>query len=274
VLRIYLTGEPCLLRGGALISADRLPRRQGRLAFAYLMSERARAVSRDALAEVLWPEGPPPAHGVALSALVSKLRALLAEAAVDRQAIRAGDGWYHVRLPAPTWIDTEAAHEAVHEAEAALRLGAHGAAYGPAAVAAAILRRPFLPGFDGRWVEGRREALQQLLVRALDVLAEVHTENGEPALALRAAGQAVSLEPFRESGYRRLMRLHRRAGDRAEALRVYERCRRLLARELGAIPASETEALVAAIAAEGGSVGRGLRRRLDPSAPRTWDDGP
>jgi DNA-binding SARP family transcriptional activator len=254
VLRIYLTGEPCLLSANALIRADRLPRRQGRLAFAFLISERARAVPRDELLDVLWPEGPPPAHAVALSAVVSKLRALLVEAAVDRHAISAADGCYRIELPAATWIDAEAAHEAVHEAEAALRSVRYPAAYGPAAVAAAILRRPFLPGAEGDWVERRREALRQLLVRALDVLTEIHAENREPALALRAAEQAVSLEPFRESGYRRLMRLHQRAGDRAEARRVYERCRRLLADELGLAPAPETVMLME-------EIGRGPVRR-------------
>jgi DNA-binding SARP family transcriptional activator len=59
--------------------------------------------------------------------------------------------------------------------------------------------------------------------------------------------QAVALEPFRESGYRALMRLHHLAGDRAQALRVYERCRHLLAEELGAAPAPETEAVRAAV---------------------------
>jgi DNA-binding SARP family transcriptional activator len=247
VLRIYLTGEPCLVSDEVLIRADRLPGRQGRLAFAFLISERARAVSRDELADVLWPEGPPPAQGVALSAVVSKLRALLMEAAVDRHAITAADGCYRVELPATTWIDTEAAHEALHEAEAAIRLKAYATAYGPAAVAAAILRRPFLPGVDGHWLERRRDALRHLLLRALDVLAEIHAQNQELALALRVSEQAVELEPFRESAYRRLMLLHHRAGDRAEALRVYERCRRLLADELGTVPSPETEALVAEV---------------------------
>jgi DNA-binding SARP family transcriptional activator len=249
VLRIYLTGEPCLLTGRTLIRADRLPRRQGRLAFAFLMSERSRAVPRDELADALWPDGPPPAHEVALSALASKLRALLIEAGAHRDAIVVADGCYRVDLPAATWIDTEAAHASVHEAEAALRSGAHAAAYAPATVAAAILRRPFLPGIEGDWVERRRNALRVLLVRVLDVLAEVHAANGEQALAVRVAEQAVSLEPFRESGYRRLMRLHHGAGDRAEALRVYRRCRRLLAEELGTAPSPETEAAVARMVA-------------------------
>jgi len=45
------------------------------------------------------------------------------------------------------------------------------------------------------------------------------------------------------------MRLHLRAGDRGEALRVYERCRRLLAEELDTEPSPETEALRADVGA-------------------------
>ena len=43
------------------------------------------------------------------------------------------------------------------------------------------------------------------------------------------------------AGYRRLMEAHVAAGNRAEALQVYERCRRLLADELGTYPSPETE---------------------------------
>ena len=48
--------------------------------------------------------------------------------------------------------------------------------------------------------------------------------------------KAVALAPFRERGYRLLMEAHAAAGNRAEALQVYEQCRRLLADELGAYP--------------------------------------
>ena len=79
------------------------------------------------------------------------------------------------------------------------------------------------------------------------MLADVHSWNREPALAVRVAEQSVALEPFRESGHRRLIQLHHRAGDRAQALRAYERRRELLSAELGVAPAPETEAARAAV---------------------------
>ena len=84
-------------------------------------------------------------------------------------------------------------------------------------------------------------------MRALDGLAEIHSWNSELALALRAAEEAVSLEPYRDAGYRRLMRIHKLAGNPAEALRAYERLRLLLATELGMRPAAETQALLESV---------------------------
>ena len=247
-LRIYLTGDLCLTAGNRLVRGERLPRRQGRLAFAYLVIERSRPVERDELAELLWPDRLPAAHEVGVSALISKLRTLLVDVGLERGALTAVSGCYRIELPPAAWVDTDAALEAVHAAEAALRAGSYSETYGPAVVASCILRRPFLPGAEGAWVEAKREALRIARLRALDCLAEVHAWNGEPSLALRAAEEAVGLEPYREVGYRRLMRIHQQAGNRAEAIRVYERLRRLLDVELGASPAAETVALLAEIA--------------------------
>jgi DNA-binding SARP family transcriptional activator len=114
-------------------------------------------------------------------------------------------------------------------------------------VACAILRRPFLPGDDGPWLDETRQSLLAASLRALDSLAEIHSWNLEPALALRAAEEAVSLEPYRDAGYRRLMLIHKLAGNPAEALRAYERLRLLLATELGMRPAAETQALLESV---------------------------
>src|SRR4029079_11638852 len=72
-------------------------------------------------------------------------------------------------------------------------------------------------------------------------VACVSVGSGDAPEGGRWAEQTIVLAPFRETGYRRLMEAHVAAGNRAEALQVYERCRRLLADELGASPSPETE---------------------------------
>ena len=65
---------------------------------------------------------------------------------------------------------------------------------------------------------------------------------GYPEAATAAATEAVALEPYREHAYLQLIRAQAAAGNRAEALHTYERCRRLLAEELGVSPSPQTEA--------------------------------
>jgi SARP family transcriptional regulator, regulator of embCAB operon len=244
LLRIYLAGEVAVERGERLLREADLAGRQGRLALVYLVAERDRAVTQAELAELLWPDSLPTSWPVALSAVISKLRQKLATLGLDRDRIIANAfRCYQFRPPDDTWIDLEAAADAVHQAEGAVLANRQQAAYGPALIATTIARRPFLVGEDATWVATRRQRLRELLVRALDCRVESLLWNGELGLALDQARAAVELEPFRESGYRRLMHVLVKQGDRAEAVRVYKECRRLLADELGVGPSTETESL-------------------------------
>jgi SARP family transcriptional regulator, regulator of embCAB operon len=243
-VRISLTGRVSIEANGARLDERSFPGRQGRLVFAYLLAEEGRAVPRDELAEMLWGDAPPTRWEKALSVLVSKLRALLEECGVDGQeALRSAFGCYQLVLPPGAWIDLAAAREAADRTEAALSTGDTRVAREAAAEAAALARRSFLPGEDGLWIEEKRRELSELLVRALECAADACLAAGDTREAVRHAEELTALEPYREGGYRRLMQAHAAAGDNAEALRVYERCRRLLAEELGAYPSAETESV-------------------------------
>jgi SARP family transcriptional regulator, regulator of embCAB operon len=174
--------------------------------------------------------------------LASKLRGLLAEAGVDGgKALTSAFGSYRLNLPDGTWVDTIAAADALRDAEAALAADNLDQAKAIAMEAASLARPSFLPGEDGTWVDGKRRELADILRRALSCLAEASLRSGDAAEAANWAEETIALEPYRETGYRQLMAAHAAAGNRAEALRVYERCRQLLATELGAYPSPETE---------------------------------
>ncbi len=242
-LKVFLAGRVRVETDGSAIDGGRFPGRQGRLLFAYLVAEEGRPVPRAELAEALW-ETPPPTWEKALTVIVSKLRALLSEHGIDgADALTSAFGCYCLALPEGSWVDVIAATNAVREAESALEAGDLEEAKGMAASAASLVRQPFLPGDDGHWVAGKRRELADMHGRALSVLGNACLSLGEAPEAAHWAEQAIALEPFRETGYRRLMEAHAAAGNRAEALQVYERCRRLLAEELGAYPSPETESV-------------------------------
>jgi DNA-binding SARP family transcriptional activator/streptogramin lyase len=178
-----------------------------------------------------------------LRVLMTKLRALLEECGIDgSSALTAAFGCYRLALPAGAWIDVDAAASAVDRAEAARAAGALDEARAQASTAAELARRTFLPGEEGTWVEEQRRDLRDILVRSLECLRDTALADGKLGDAVRYAAEITELEPFRESSYRALMQAHAAAGNPAEALRVYERCRRFLAEELGAYPSVESEA--------------------------------
>jgi hypothetical protein len=94
------------------------PGRQGRLLFAYLTLSRLQAVSRETLMEVLWGDARPANAAGALSALISKTRAV-----VGADVLR-GRTELSLTLPEPAHVDVEVALSQLHSAESAVALGA------------------------------------------------------------------------------------------------------------------------------------------------------
>src|SRR5262249_38728521 len=146
-------------------------------------------------------------------------------------------------LPADGWVDVLAAGDAARAAESLLGASELAGAVEAATLAASLLREPFMSAETAAWVESKRRELEQIRSRALLVLSEATLRSGQAEAAAAWAEQAIQAEPFRDIGYRLLMEANAASGNRAEALRVYERCRRLLAEELGAFPSPETEAV-------------------------------
>jgi peptide/nickel transport system substrate-binding protein len=243
-LKVFLAGRVAIECGDVVVGERRFPGRQGRLLFAYLVAEQGRPVPRDELADALWVDAPPATWEKALTVLVSKLRGLLTECGVDgATALTSAFGCYRLELSEGTWVDVTAAADLVAEAEAALAAGDLDRARAVAEEGASLARPLFLSGEQGDWVEAKRRELSDILVRALSCLTEASFRSGDSAGAANWAEETIALEPYRETGYRHLMAAHAAAGNRAEALRVYERCRQLLATELGAYPSPETESI-------------------------------
>jgi len=233
--RIHLCGRLTAEVDGQRIETE-LPGRQGKLLFAYLVSNRLRPASRAELVDALWGDALPGSPDSALSALLSKLRRLVE---LD------GRSDVRIALPAGAWVDVEAAHEALHAAESAVARGDAVAAYGPARVVQHIGSRTFLAGEEASWIDATRRSLEDVYVRGLELVAQASLEIGgsEIDTAARAARALIAAAPYREGGYRLLMHVLDAQGNRAEALQLYDRLRTLLRDELGAAPSRATQDL-------------------------------
>jgi DNA-binding SARP family transcriptional activator/TolB-like protein len=126
---------------------------------------------------------------------------------------------------------------------------------GQADAALSLYKGDFLQGFHvpdvsseyEEWVERTRARLRRKAAAIAWTASEAaeRSSNGERAVEL--ARRACQLELDEEAGWRRLMGLQDRLGDRAAALRSYEELKQRLERDLGVRPAAETVALAQSI---------------------------
>ena len=242
-VRVYLTGRMAVETPIGIADEAQFPGRQGRLAFAFLGLSAQRPVARDALADAIWGPELPAAWESALKSIMSKLRSLLKIGRALRRSsgrCRAATSCACQSSPGSTWKQPCGPWTLP---KGAIRRHVIDEAWSEATVATAIARRPLLPGEDAPWIDDVRLRLTATHVRALEVLAQVWLQRRNAPLAMAASAEAVGLEPFRESGYRLLMEAHALAGNRAEAIRTYDRCARVLADEVGVEPDPETTAL-------------------------------
>ena len=230
--RVQVCGRLAVTWKGARVE-DRLPARQGRLLFVFLVAHHATPVGRDALVEALG------ASEATLRPLLSRLRRVL-----GADAVTTGEEPRLV-LPPDAFVDLDAAREGLHRAEAAVAARDWSRGWAPARVALHTATRGFLPGHDAAWIAELRRELEEMRLRALECVGEIGLGmgGGEADAAERCGRRLIELAPFRESGHRLLMEGLAARGNVAEALLAYERLRALLRDELGIPPGRELQAV-------------------------------
>jgi DNA-binding SARP family transcriptional activator len=244
---VRLAGRVSVTTPDQVVDARLLFGCQGRLVLAMLVLERHRPVPQAELAELLWPDGRIRTWRPAVRCVVSKVRAFLITCGLADTISHGGDGTYQLQLPDRVEVDIESADSAVAAARRELDDGHPHRASELAEQARGVATMPFLPDAHGEWVDATRDRMRETLLCSHCVLGEAYTRDGRHELALQALGRAIELAPFQEPTHRLLMRTHMAAGNRAEAVRAYHRCRGFLADELGVEPSADTTELYLAL---------------------------
>jgi len=108
----------------------------------------------------------------------------------------------------------------------------------------ASLTGDLLPDWYDDWLLDEREELRQTRLHALESLARQLSACGRHADAIQAALAAIRLEPLRETAHHTLIEIHLAEGNRSEACRQFQRCRRMLRDELGVEPSASMRLLL------------------------------
>ena len=215
--------------------------RQRRLVAALVLAN-GRVATADSLAEAVWGDRLPVDPGGALQNLVSRLRTALG---ASGRVIETAPGGYRLALDS-TVLDTALFEHALRAA----RTGRPAARAAGLADALALWRGPAYQDLDtdGARIEAAR--LADLRLTAEEDGAAALAEAGEQDAAVIALEALCAREPLRERPRLELARSLVATGRRAEALRVLDDLRRVLAAELGIAPSGAVTAMYDSVLAD------------------------
>jgi DNA-binding SARP family transcriptional activator len=194
--------------------------------------QRQRPTQRTTLAERLWPETSPTRAASSLRSVLWRLPRPRGRTLVTCTATT-------VRLSEDVRVDLWEA-----EQQAGL-LCAQDPPPSDSLVDLTPLTRDLLPGWHDDWLQVAQESFRQKRLHALERSSEALRRSARYTDALSAGLGAVESEPLRESAHRSVIAVHLAEGNHAEALRQYDRYRRLLATELGLRPSPAIRTMVA-----------------------------
>ena len=218
------------IAGGDAAAGARLTRKAKAL-IAYLALQGSRGQSREKLADLLWGNSAEEQTRANLRQTLSSIRKALSGGA-DCLATK-GD---QISLAGPgIELDVSAFERFAEEAT-------------PAALghAAQLYKGDLLDGFSLKedsfeaWVRVERERLRHRACEVLAKLVSYRDGVGDTDRCVEVAARLLQLDPLRESAHRILMRSYAAQGRQASALKQFEICRDVLARELRVEPESET----------------------------------
>jgi predicted ATPase/DNA-binding SARP family transcriptional activator len=211
-----------------------------RMLMAHLTARANRPVPVGQLVFALWGEAPPATVDTTLRSLVSRLRRLLASIPPPESGsaprVVGQDCAYLLQVDAG-WIDAVRFEEDVTAGRRALDAGDPLEAVRCFQAGLARWRGPALPELaDVDALRAEATRLNEDHVAAMEALADAELAAGQPALAQATLESVVAEHPLREPAWGRLMLALYRQGRQADALRVYQRARRLLVDQLGVEP--------------------------------------
>src|SRR6185437_11990250 len=250
-LRVLLLGQFRVEVAGSPITEWR--RQSAATLLKLLLLADQQRMRREAVMAVLSPRGTVEAARSAVATAIHALRHLLEPSLPagrpSRYIVQEGD-LLILRLGPLDFVDVLAFERALAAADTARD------PLQALETAADLYGGDLLPEETSEWCVASREAFRLRRHGALLALQETLTRHGRHDAAIAVLHRLLTADPTQEEAAQRLIMLLARQGRRAEALRIYERVKQALRREVRAAPSVELEALVRTLRA-----GEALPRR-------------
>jgi LuxR family maltose regulon positive regulatory protein len=246
-LKVFTLGRFELLKEDKPIPSSRKVQQKPLAMLKVMIALGGKGVKEEQLSDVLWPEADGDDAHNSFITTQHRLRQLIGhENAIRRQEGRLTLDERHC------WVDVWAFEWLLGKAEAEKKRGSAGNAAQCIEKAIHLYKGPFLADeIDQPWIISTRERCRSRFIRGLTWLGKYWQEQEEWEKAIESYQRGLEIDDVAEDLYQRLMVCYRELGRRAEALSVYQRCRKALSGILGVEPSPKTEAIFKSLNAGG-----------------------
>ncbi|MGA7673408.1 MAG: BTAD domain-containing putative transcriptional regulator [Nitrolancea sp.] len=237
-MRVYLLGRFEISAGSETLTADAWRSRKAAQLTKRLAITPDQALLRDQLIDVLWPDAHISSGGNSLRQVLHLARRQLRSLPLDQDRVLWSQGERIQLYPCHLiWTDVRSFADAARRAQLSSDTDAYWHAIQQYA-------GPLLPDdLYEDWTAFCRDFLESTYIRLLRDVARIHQERDEMPSAVTALQRLISAAPNHESAHRDLMRLFAEAGDRSQALALYEQLSVNLARAFEITPDPQTRDL-------------------------------
>jgi DNA-binding SARP family transcriptional activator/CRP-like cAMP-binding protein len=245
-IRVQTFGNFAVLRGETRVPDQSWRARSPKLMLKALIARGASGVPKDLLVDDLWPQASPDSVESQFKVALHRLRYAL-EPSMDKSRgssyVILKDNLVSLRKDiCRTDLDEFLSFQ--KQGKRAEEAGDAGRAILCYRSAIELYRGDFLAEdlYEG-WAELRRYQLRTMYIDLLYRTAGLCEAQGKPKKALEYYKMIIKTDPICEAAYQKLMLIYSNGGMRAEALKVYEDCRKALEREIGVQPGRLTSSI-------------------------------
>ncbi len=204
-----------------------------------LIASGGKEVKEERLSDALWPEADGDAAHNSFISTQHRLRQLIGhEDAIQHKGGRLTLDQRHC------WVDVWAFEWLLGQAEAEKKRGSTEKAVQCIERAIDLYKGPFLGDeVEQSWMISPRERWRRSFIRNLIWLGHYWQDQKEWEKAIGSYQRGLEIDDVAEDLYQQLMICYQELGRRAEAISIYERCRKTLSKILGVDPCAKTEAI-------------------------------
>ncbi len=247
---IQLFGKFCVRRDEQIL--DGFDARKVQELFCYLLLHRDHSLPREILASILWPDTTTAQSKKNLRQALWQLQSALGSQnqRLNDRIVLVEPDWVQLNSAANFWLDVAVFERTFNLVQKTPGQELDSSTAQLLQETVQLYQGPLLEGWYQDWCLLERERLQSLYLAMLDKLMSYCEVIHDYETGLLYGMRIMCYDRARERTHRRMMRLYYLLGDRAEALRQYERCAAALEEELGISPSKSTIAIYRQIQAD------------------------